>query len=100
LIDGEVFDLEPTGLHEQVAGFITKKVCVQIELGDLPWLVLQRPLFRPENSELDSRPCGLRGDSSHWPTQPTNIFYLYIGEWALSDSTISRRSKNYLSDFS
>jgi Uma2 family endonuclease len=22
LIDGEVFDLEPTGLHEQVAGFI------------------------------------------------------------------------------
>ena len=36
LIDGEVFDLEPTGPHEQVAGFITKKVCVQIDLLDLP----------------------------------------------------------------
>jgi Uma2 family endonuclease len=47
LIDGEVFDLEPTGPHEQVAGIITKKTCVQIELADLPWLVLQRPLFRP-----------------------------------------------------
>jgi Uma2 family endonuclease len=47
LIDGEVFDLEPTGPHEQVAGIITKKTCVQIELAALPWTVLQRPLFRP-----------------------------------------------------
>jgi len=31
LIDGEVFDLEPTGLHEEVAAFITTKVCVQID---------------------------------------------------------------------
>ncbi|MEM9213692.1 MAG: Uma2 family endonuclease [Cyanobacteria bacterium P01_F01_bin.150] len=49
LIDGEVFDLEPTGPHEQVAGFITKKTCVQIDLADLAWVVLQRPLFRPPN---------------------------------------------------
>ena len=49
LIDGEVFDLEPTGLHEQVAGFITRKACVQIDSADLPWVVLQRPLFRPPN---------------------------------------------------
>lgn len=52
LIDGEVFDLEPTGLHEQVAGFITQKACVQIDLANLPWLVLQRPLFRPPNIEM------------------------------------------------
>jgi hypothetical protein len=25
-IDGEVFDLEPTGLHEEVAAFITTKI--------------------------------------------------------------------------
>ncbi|MDJ0569569.1 MAG: Uma2 family endonuclease, partial [Pleurocapsa sp. MO_192.B19] len=31
LIDGEVFDLEPTGQHEEVAAFITTKVCVQID---------------------------------------------------------------------
>ena len=35
-IDGEVFDLEPTGLHEEVASFITTKVCVQIDKIDLP----------------------------------------------------------------
>ena len=49
LIDGEVFDLEPTGLHEQVAAFITAKVCVQIDKKALPWFVLQRGLVRPSN---------------------------------------------------
>ena len=52
LIDGEVFDLEPTRPHEQVAGFITKKTCVQIDSADLPWIVLQRPLFRPPHTEM------------------------------------------------
>ena len=28
LIDGEVFDLEPTGSHEEVAALITTKICV------------------------------------------------------------------------
>ena len=52
LIDGEVFDLEPTGQHEQVAGFITRKVCVQIDRADVPWIVLQRPLFRPPHIDM------------------------------------------------
>ncbi len=49
LIDGEVFDLEPTGLHEEVAAFITAKVCVQIDRTGLPWFVLQRGLLRPSH---------------------------------------------------
>jgi Uma2 family endonuclease len=52
LIDGEVFDLEPTGQHERVAGFINTKVCVQIDGAELPWFVLQRPLFRPANEGI------------------------------------------------
>ena len=28
LIDGEVFDLEPTGFQVEVAAFITTKICV------------------------------------------------------------------------
>ena len=52
LIDGEVFDLEPTGLHEQVAGFITQKACVQIDSAALPWVILQRPLFRPPHIDM------------------------------------------------
>jgi Uma2 family endonuclease len=52
LIDGEVFDLEPTGLHEEVAAFITTKVCVQIDQMGLPWFVLQRGLLRPANTGM------------------------------------------------
>ncbi|MEO0458776.1 MAG: Uma2 family endonuclease, partial [Cyanobacteria bacterium P01_A01_bin.114] len=52
LIDGEVFDLEPTGQHEEVAAFITTKVCVQIDGAGLPWFVLQRGLFRPDNAGM------------------------------------------------
>jgi Uma2 family endonuclease len=49
LIDGEVFDLEPTGSHEEVAAFITAKICVQIDLIGLPWFVFPRGLLRPSN---------------------------------------------------
>jgi Uma2 family endonuclease len=52
LIDGEVFDLEPTGLHEEVAAFITTKICVQIDGTGLPWFVLQRGLLRPSNTGM------------------------------------------------
>jgi len=47
-----VFDLEPTGLHEEVAAFITTKVCVQIDKIDLPWFVLQRGLLRPSHLNM------------------------------------------------
>jgi Uma2 family endonuclease len=57
LIDGEVFDLEPTGTHVseaslkeiEVAAFITTKICVQIDSIGLPWFILQRGLLRPSN---------------------------------------------------
>ena len=52
LIDGEVFELEPTGQHEEVAAFITAKACVQIERAGLPWFVLQRGLFRPSETGM------------------------------------------------
>jgi len=49
LIDTEVFDLEPTGSHEEVAAFITAKICVQIDATHLPWFVLHRGILRPSN---------------------------------------------------
>jgi Uma2 family endonuclease len=52
LIDGEVFDLEPTGLHEEVAAFIDRKLNVQIDGADLPWFVLQRGLLRPPDTDM------------------------------------------------
>jgi Uma2 family endonuclease len=52
LIDGEVFELEPTGAHEEAAALITTKICVQIETAGLPWFVLQRGILRPENTGM------------------------------------------------
>lgn len=52
LIDGEVFDLEPTGQHEEISAFLTTKLCVQIDQAGLPWFVLQRGLLRPDDAEM------------------------------------------------
>lgn len=52
LIDGEIFDLEPTGQHEEISAFITAKLCIQIDTIGLPWFVLQRRLLRPPNTRM------------------------------------------------
>ena len=52
LIDGGVFDLEPTGQQEEIAAFITAKACVQVDNLSLPWFVLQRGLLRPFNTDM------------------------------------------------
>lgn len=46
LIDGEVIDLEPTGLHEQVIGFVARKLNVEIDRLDLPYTIPHRCLIR------------------------------------------------------
>jgi Uma2 family endonuclease len=76
LIDGEVFDLEPTGLHEEVAAFITTKLCVQIDRAGSPWFVLQRGLLRPADVGMTAfRPdvavidCAQLTDELFWSDQ-------------------------------
>lgn len=56
LIDGEVFDLEPTGPHEQVAAFIDRKLNVQIDTADLPYFILQRGILKPLGNFTAFRP--------------------------------------------
>jgi Uma2 family endonuclease len=56
LIDGEVFDLEPTGPHEQVAAFIDRKLNVQIDSEHLPWFILQRGILQPLGAFTAFRP--------------------------------------------
>jgi Uma2 family endonuclease len=71
LIDGEVFDLEPTGFHEEVAAFITAKICVQIDRSDLPWFVLQRGLLRLSNPGMSAfRPDVAVVDRSELTKEP------------------------------
>jgi Uma2 family endonuclease len=71
LIDGEVFDLEPTGPHEEVAAFITTKLCVQIDRTDVPWFVLQRGLLRPTSTGMTGfRPDVVVVDRNALPNEP------------------------------
>ncbi|NER00249.1 MAG: Uma2 family endonuclease [Cyanothece sp. SIO2G6] len=50
LIDGEVVDLEPTGLHEQVIAFLARKFNVEIDRLDLPYTIPHRCLIRVSNT--------------------------------------------------
>lgn len=56
LIDGEVFDLEPTGAHEQVAAFINRKLNVQVDASDLLYFILQRGILKPLGNFTAFRP--------------------------------------------
>jgi Uma2 family endonuclease len=56
LIDGELIDLEPTGLHEQVAGFINRKLNVAIDLLNLPWFIPMKCLIKPLGQNSAFRP--------------------------------------------
>lgn len=71
LIDGEVFDLEPTGQHEEVAAFLTTKLCVQIDRINLPWFILQRGLLRPAEAAMTAfRPDVMVVDRSELGKEP------------------------------
>lgn len=56
LIDGEIFDLEPTGRHEEVAAFIDRKFNVQIDAKELPYFIPQRCLIKPLGDLTGFRP--------------------------------------------
>ncbi|WP_255548797.1 Uma2 family endonuclease [Thermoleptolyngbya sp. PKUAC-SCTB121] len=45
MIDGELIDLEPTGLHKQGIGFIARKLSVEIDQLNLPYVIPHRCLI-------------------------------------------------------
>jgi Uma2 family endonuclease len=70
LIDGEVFDLEPTGPHEQVAAFLDRKLNVQIDQLNLPYFVLQRGILKPLGDFTAFRPDIMVVDNTALTQEP------------------------------
>jgi Uma2 family endonuclease len=72
LIDGELTDREPTGLHEQVAAFLLRKVNVQIDQNsDLAtWFTPTRCLINPLGSDIAFRPDVIVLDRSKLNAEP------------------------------
>lgn len=56
LIDGELVDMEPTGLHEQVVAFVGRKLNVEIDRQDRGYLIPHRCLIRMLGTETAFRP--------------------------------------------
>jgi len=56
LIDGEIIEMEPTGLHEQVVGFLGRKLNVAIDRQQLPYFIPHRCLMRSLVNETAFRP--------------------------------------------
>ena len=70
LIDGEIFDLEPTGPHEQVAALTDRKLNVQIESLNLPYFILQRATLQPLGNITAFRPDIVVVDDSALAEEP------------------------------
>jgi Uma2 family endonuclease len=70
LIDGEVFDLEPTGPHEEVAAFIDRKFNVQIDTLELPYFLPQRCLVKPLGDWTGFRPDLIVLDKTQLASEP------------------------------
>ncbi|HIK46845.1 MAG TPA: Uma2 family endonuclease [Leptolyngbyaceae cyanobacterium M65_K2018_010] len=70
LIDGELFDLEPTGIHEQVAGFVGRKLNVAIDQQNLPYLIPYRCLIKLLGTETAFRPDVIVLDQTQLAQEP------------------------------
>jgi len=51
LHNGEIFQVQPTGTHEQVAGFLASKLSVYIERLNLPFLIPRQGLIKAIDSD-------------------------------------------------
>lgn len=70
LIDGERTDLEPTGIHEQVAGYIGRKLNVAIDRQNEPFVIPFRCLVKMLGTETAFRPDVIALDRTQLTQEP------------------------------
>lgn len=70
LIDGELIEMEPTGLHEQVAAFIGRKLNVEIDRQDATYLIPHRCLIKLLGTETAFRPDVIVLDQNRLVNEP------------------------------
>ncbi len=51
LRNGEIFEMQPTGTHEQVAGFLALKFAVQIDANGLPYIIPRQAIVKPIDTD-------------------------------------------------
>lgn len=75
LRNGEIFEMQPTGTHEQVAGFLALKWAVQIDRLELPYIIPRQAIVKP----IDTDKSGYNPD------------VIVLDEPALADETLWKK---------
>lgn len=70
LIDGELIKMEPTGLHEQVAAFVSRKLNVEIDRFNLDYFIPHRCLIKLLGTETAFRPDIIVLDRTQLENEP------------------------------
>ena len=70
LIDGELIDIEPTGLHEQVSALVGRKLNVEIDRQDLPYFIPHRCLIKLLGTNTAFRPDVIVLDQTQLVNEP------------------------------
>ncbi|MBG1263111.1 Uma2 family endonuclease [Nostoc commune] len=70
LIDGELIEMEPTGLHEQVSALIGRKLNVEIDRQDLSYFIPHRCLIKLLGTETAFRPDVIVLDQTQLINEP------------------------------
>lgn len=70
LIDGELVEIEPTGPHEQVSGFVGRKLNVEIDRQDLSYFIPHRCLIKLLGTETAFRPDVIVLDQTQLINEP------------------------------
>ncbi|MBD2426912.1 Uma2 family endonuclease [Phormidium sp. FACHB-1136] len=70
LIGGELTNVEPTGIHEQVAGFVGRKLNVAIDQQNAPYVIPYRCLIKLLGTETAFRPDVVVLDQAQLAQEP------------------------------
>jgi Uma2 family endonuclease len=71
LIDGELIEMEPTGPHEQVSAFISRKLNVEIDRQDVPYFIPHRCLIKLLGTDTAFRPDVIVLDQNKLINEPS-----------------------------
>ena len=70
LHDGLIIEMQPTGKHEDITGFLTQELTLEYTRMQLPYRIPQKALVKPINKETGYNPDLLLIDRRHLAPEP------------------------------
>ncbi|GEM_PF-1106779 len=70
LHEGAIVEMQPTGKHEDIAGFLTQELTLEYTRMNLPYPIPQKALVKPKDKETGYNPDLLLIDRRNLPSEP------------------------------